>query len=230
MIVYAVRIAVAGPRGSSAANLIPQFVGPQHDQQIQLNNNSRQSSTFQPLRRMTSLPPAHRILVTGASGLLGRAFIRALTEKHASWKITGLDIVAPPESVLSRLEHFYQADITVRSQLQAAFARERRPDLVLHTAALVPARNARYSTNTADWERIKAVNYGGTVNVLTIALEAGCKRFVYTSSVTAVQDDLDHDYFHVAEDKALVGLAQLHYGRSKLLAESFIQSRDSTLR
>lgn len=95
----------------------------------------------------------------------------------------------------------------------------------MHTAGVVPSRHSRYSTRPEDWECVKAVNYDGTVNVLHAAMAAGCKRFIYTSSMTVVIDDLDHDYLHMNEETTPMNLATLlHYGRSKALAEAFVLS------
>ena len=53
----------------------------------------------------------YRVLVTGV-GFLGRGIVRALAEKHPTWRITALDINTPAEDVLQRLEKFFQADVT----------------------------------------------------------------------------------------------------------------------
>jgi sterol-4alpha-carboxylate 3-dehydrogenase (decarboxylating) len=68
------------------------------------------------------------------------------------------------------------------------------------------------------------VNYNGTVNILNAAMASGCKRFVYTSSVTVAIDDLEHDYYHMKEESTPINLATLHYGRSKAQAEAFVLS------
>ncbi|QIX01647.1 hypothetical protein AMS68_007164 [Peltaster fructicola] len=172
---------------------------------------------------MHSDTTAHRILITGASGFLGRQLVCAIAKKHPSWQISGLDRVSPPSDVEDELEHFFLADVANIHQLEAAYLNG-PPHLVIHTAAIVPARGARYSTKASDWEHIKAVNYGGTINVFSTAMRAGCRRFIYTSSVTAVMDDLEHDYHNAAENTVWPAQSLLHYGRSKLLTETYIRS------
>lgn len=168
---------------------------------------------------------ARHVVITGGSGFLGGYIVRGLTGKYPDWRITVIDLQTPdPTVVKNNLAGFIQADITSPSSIQKALdeaAALRQPDVVLHTAGIVPARQFRYSTNKKQWEKVRKINYEGTVNVLAATLRTGCKRFVYTSSCTAVIDDLDHDYFHMAETTPL-GLATLHYGKSKGMAEQHV--------
>lgn len=163
-----------------------------------------------------------RVLVTGGSGFLGRAIIKELQRRHPQWTIDALDIVHPADDTRRHLDKFIRADIRSKDSVDAAFA-SYHPDLVVHSAGIVPSREFRYSTKGKDWERVKAINYDGTVNILHAAMASGCKRFVYTSSVTAIIDDLDHDYYNMDETTP-TGLATLHYGKSKAMAEAFVLS------
>jgi len=163
-----------------------------------------------------------RVLVTGV-GFLGRSLMLAIRDKHPNWQIDALDIRSPDEPLKQKINTFTQADIKSEESVQAAFTGY-HPDLVVHTAGVVPSRQSRYSTRPEDWERVKAVNYNGTVNILHAATASGCKRFIYTSSITVVIDDLDHDYHNMNEETAPKNLATLHYGRSKALAEAFVLS------
>jgi sterol-4alpha-carboxylate 3-dehydrogenase (decarboxylating) len=161
-----------------------------------------------------------RILITGV-GFLGRNLCLALKTKHPQWKIDALDILPPDEYLRHKIDTFIHADVRSAESIKTAFTDH--PDLVVHTAGIVPSRHSRYSTRPEDWERIKAVNYNGTVNVLNAAMASGCKRFIYTSSVTVVIDDLDHDYNQMQET-APTNLVTLHYGKSKALAEAYVLS------
>jgi len=169
-----------------------------------------------------SLEHEHKILVTGGSGFLGRSVIRMLLERHPHWKISTLDIRPPEQHVDVQLDRVMLADIRSERRVKAAFGGY-HPDLVIHTAGVVPARAFRYSTRDADWQHVKAVNYDGTRNVLLATMASGCSRFVYTSSVTAIIDDLDNDY-HYMDESVPLGLAKLHYGKSKGMAETFVMS------
>jgi sterol-4alpha-carboxylate 3-dehydrogenase (decarboxylating) len=160
------------------------------------------------------------ILVTGGSGFLGAGIVKTLAARRPSWRISVLDIKPPPDNLKKIITQFFPADITSAENVHSVFANF-TPDLVVHTAGIVPARQFRYSTKKKDWERVKAINYDGTRHVLDAAMAAGCKHFVYTSSCTAVIDDLDHDYFNMDESVPL-GLATLHYGKSKGMAEQYV--------
>lgn len=165
---------------------------------------------------------AVEILVTGGSGFLGRGIVQALLKNHPEWKISILDIHPPPQHIADRTAQFIQADITSAESVNNAFV-DISPDLVVHTAGIVPARKFRYSTKKKDWERVKAINYDGTKHVLDAAMASGCRHFVYTSSCTAVIDDLDHDYY-LMDESVPIGLATLPYGKSKGMAETYVMS------
>ena len=163
-----------------------------------------------------------RVLITGGSGFLGRSLALQLANKHPEWRIDVLDVLYPDALLNRKLDKFIHADIQYEESVNAAFDNY-HPDLVVHTAGIVPGRQLRYSTKEVDWERVRRVNINGTKNVLHAAMASGCTRLIYTSSVTAIIDDLDHDY-HNMDESTQTGLATLHYGRSKGLAEAFVLS------
>ena len=168
------------------------------------------------------VPDVLSVLVTGGSGFLGTGVVEALLDKYPKWRITVLDLRPPERRLARRIEQFLQTDISSAESVYSAFA-DYTPDLVVHTAGVVPARKSRYSTREKDWERVKAINYDGTRHVLDAAMASGCRRFVYTSSCTVVIDDLEHDYFYM-DEKIPTGLATLHYGKSKGMAERYVMS------
>jgi sterol-4alpha-carboxylate 3-dehydrogenase (decarboxylating) len=168
------------------------------------------------------------VVITGGAGFLGRHTVRDLKSRHPSWTITILDIIAPdPDVVSSNDVKFIPVDITSQSSVTEAFARitsslnGQPPDIVVHSAGIVPARALRYSASKTQWTKVHAINYIGTTHVLAATLQSGCQRLVYTSSCTAIIDDLEHDYHHMNEDVPL-GRATLHYGKSKALAERHV--------
>ncbi|OQO08823.1 hypothetical protein B0A48_05713 [Cryoendolithus antarcticus] len=172
------------------------------------------------LLKTKQYPENARVLVTGGAGFLGREVINQLHGRHPNWTIFCLDLYAPNHAQSPLIDQTYEVDIRDRNAVFIALA-SCKPDLVVHSAALIPSGAARYSTRDSDWQRVKAVNSNGTVNVLEAALAAGCKAFVYTSSIAAVTDDLTRDYYYIDETLP-IGRATLHYGRSKALAEAFV--------
>lgn len=163
------------------------------------------------------------LLVTGGTGFLGRNIVKEARQRHPKWKITVLDQHPPSAELMLHLDQFVSADVSSSESVNQAFSKIGPIDIVLHAAGIVPARNLRYSTNERQWERVEAVNYGGTKNIVAAIMASGCRRIVYTSSCTVVSDDLSHDYFHVNES-VRTGLATLHYGRSKGMAEKHVLS------
>lgn len=179
------------------------------------------------IRRLSAAMPAVKsphVLVTGGSGFLGGAIVKAILERHPDWTISVLDLHPPPEHVIDSISSFIQADVTSSPSVRDAFSKF-QADLVMHCAGIVPARRYRYSTNQNQWEKVKTINYQGTMNVLDATLASGCHKFVYTSSCTVVIDDLAHDYFNMNENTPL-GFATLHYGKSKSMAEQYVLSTE----
>ncbi|PNS20491.1 Sterol-4-alpha-carboxylate 3-dehydrogenase, decarboxylating [Sphaceloma murrayae] len=159
-----------------------------------------------------------RVLVTGGSGFLGGATIRALSVTYPDWTLYDLDL-RPPPSVPSALPAtFLQGDITSPPSLSSAFATA-RPDIVLHTAGAVPNGQSRYHPSPAVRDWVRRVNVTGTQNVLAACREHGVKVLVYTSSCTVISDDVEHDY-PLMKETLPTGRATLVYGRSKAVAES----------
>lgn len=155
-----------------------------------------------------------RVLVTGGSGFVGGEVVKALTSQHPEFDLSVLDILPlAPEYLQEADIRFFHADITdpaaVEKAIQAA-----RPHLIVHTAGVVPTRKARYSP-TLQKELTYNINVDGTKYVLEAAKKYGVRRFVYTSSVTVITDDTNHDYPNVTEEMPL-GRAKLVYGASKV--------------
>jgi UDP-glucose 4-epimerase len=112
-----------------------------------------------------------KVALTGAAGDFGTAILRLLLPDERITEVVGIDL-APP-----RLEH---------RKLRAASRDVRSPDLgedlagaeaVVHLAfVLVPGRDLAAAHET---------NLGGTRNVLDAAAEAGARRLVVASSLSA---------------------------------------------
>ena len=108
----------------------------------------------------------NRILVTGLSGLIGRAMQPHLGD-YASVRSLNRSHVDGVQS--------FQADISDYEAIRPAFD---DVDVVVHLAAKA---GERFS-----WEELHKTNIIGTFNVLKAAVDAGCKRVVYASSGATV--------------------------------------------
>ena len=110
-----------------------------------------------------------RILLSGSSGWLGRYLApRLRREGHA---VTGLDVArAPDTDVLG--------SVADRALVDRIFA-ERGIEAVIHAGALHKPDIARYPK-----QAFVDANVTGTLNLLEAAAEAGCGRFVFTSTTS----------------------------------------------
>lgn len=102
-----------------------------------------------------------KVLITGASGLIGRLTIAGLSHKYEFSGLSRRPVAGVP---------CLPADICDGAAIKPAF---RGMDMVLHLAAY---------TGPDNWEETMAVTVQGTLNVLQAAQEAGVKRVVYMSS------------------------------------------------
>jgi nucleoside-diphosphate-sugar epimerase len=102
-----------------------------------------------------------KVLITGASGLIGRLTIAGLKDKY---EFTGLSRRASPGIPC------LQADITDADKIKPAFQGR---DMVLHLAAYCGEDN---------WEDTMAITVQGTLNVFRAAQEAGVRRVVFMST------------------------------------------------
>jgi len=113
-----------------------------------------------------------RILVTGATGFLGRRTVAALAARHE------LRLLVRPGASRERFPaavEFAPGDVTDRASLERAAAGR---DVILHGAALV-----KIDAPAAEFDR---VNVGGFENVLAAAGALRVPRILYVSSFIAL--------------------------------------------
>lgn len=111
--------------------------------------------------------PCRRILVTGASGRIGRFLVPALID--AGLEVTALDLLESSDRDPGA--HHVIADITDRHAVQRGLAGH---DAVIHLAANPLAQ---------EWSEVEATNMRGTVSVLEAAGELGLRTLIFASSI-----------------------------------------------
>jgi len=103
-----------------------------------------------------------KVLVTGASGLIGGMTVEALGDKYEFSALNRSHVDGIPCT---------QADINDFEAIKPAFT---GMDMVLHLSA--------ETKELMDWDKTLSTTIGGTVNVFRAAQEAGVKRVVFGST------------------------------------------------
>jgi len=147
-----------------------------------------------------------RIVVTGATGNVGSAVVRALQADDRVEAIVGIARRLPPEP-RSGLVRYVAAD--VRSDLRGLFA---GADAVIHLAwAIQPSR---------DRATTASINVDGTASVIRAALGARVPSLIHASSIgtyARARDDAPVD-----ESWPATGIATSFYSRDKAAAEHLL--------
>jgi UDP-N-acetyl-alpha-D-quinovosamine dehydrogenase len=125
-----------------------------------------------------------KVLVTGASGFVGRALAGALEARGIAWSAATRDTVG---------------DIGPTTDWRAALE---GCDRVVHLA------NLAHASGIAQ-DALRAVNVGGTRRLAEQAAAAGVARFVYLSSVKAAHPDDAYGAAKQAAERALAGIRDL---------------------
>lgn len=132
------------------------------------------AQSFTPTEPLSqSSPTKRRVLVTGAAGNIGSYFA-----EHASGKydLTLLERSLDADArALEKYGKLVQGDVTDLAQMKDA---TRGMDTVVHLAA--------DPTPNATWDSLLPSNIVGTYNAMVAAKVAGCRRFIYASSIHAV--------------------------------------------
>ncbi|WP_160054010.1 NAD-dependent epimerase/dehydratase family protein [Shewanella litoralis] len=117
------------------------------------------------------------ILLTGATGFVGRAVLSQLTSKpHSDIRTFGRSSSFSLElNEVYGLEHL-QGDINGTSDYTSALC---GVDIVIHSAALAHVMHS----NNKNCDSYRDINFHGAVNLAKQSINAGVKRFVFISSI-----------------------------------------------
>ena len=151
-----------------------------------------------------------KTLITGITGGVGGALARRLISDGRP--VVGL---VRPEADLGPLQELgvecIEGDVTDLASLETAM---RGCKFVIHAAGLVPGREASEQS-------FRAVNAGGTRNVVSAAISTGIERLVHVSSVNVLPIRPGET---VAEDAPPPEFPHAGYDESKLEAEQAVLS------
>lgn len=157
-----------------------------------------------------------RIAVTGASGNVGTALLRAVTD--ADYEVVGIARRQPSPQDVYRHVELHQLDVAdndAEAKLRNIF---RDVDCVVHLAwGFQPTRNARY---------LYEVGIRGTSAVLGAAHGAGVGHLVHMSSLGAYAPGRYGE--KVDESWSTAGLCTSTYSRAKSAAENLLDDYEAT--
>ncbi|MDW8021886.1 MAG: NAD-dependent epimerase/dehydratase family protein [Nitrososphaerota archaeon] len=158
-----------------------------------------------------------RFLVTGAAGFIGHHLCAALLDR--GFEVWGLDDLS--RGVEKRIRglkklglEFIMLDIRDRVGLVDAVSKI-SPDVVIHLAALTSVDESFRKPGL-----YRAVNAGGTENVVLAANEAGAWRLIYAGSAAVYGDPIE---LPIREDHPARPLSP--YGETKLEGEKIALTR-----
>ena len=150
------------------------------------------------------------VVVTGASGFVGGALVRALLEREIPVRA----LVRRDVKALEGLEvEFVEGDITKPDSLREAF---RGAEAVFHFAGSI-------SLEMANWNQMEAINVAGTRHVVEACLGCDVPRLIMCSSIHA----LEQKPFGIPVDENRPRIKSMKYpayDRSKAAAEEEVEA------
>jgi nucleoside-diphosphate-sugar epimerase len=159
---------------------------------------------------MTETQNQLTVAVTGPTGAIGKAFIRALDREDSIGRVIGMARrpFDPAELGVEKLE-YRQGDITDVAAVQDLV---KGADVVVHLAFLI----------FGDPDEAKAINVEGSRNVFEATFDAGAERLVYTSSVAAYGFHDDNPEL-LDEEVPPRGSPEHYYSAQKAEVEGLLQ-------
>lgn len=149
-----------------------------------------------------------RVLITGAGGFVGRHLTELLTSLGAECRLAARSDSRSDKRVV------FVGDIGPATQWGRALD---GIELVVHLAARA---HILRETAADPWEQFKRVNVDGTATLVSAAVAAGVRRFVYVSSVGVHGDNSEGGV--ITEESPLKPVSL--YGKSKLAGEDVARS------
>ncbi len=155
-----------------------------------------------------------RVLITGASGYVGRMVVRKLARNRERLEhivATDLELPTPP----ARLDGIVYASADVRTDALAKLIEAEKIDTVVHLAAIVtpPKDGGR--------ELAYAVDVEGTGKLLEACVTHGVRKIIVTSSGAAYGYHADSSPL-LEEDDPLRGNEEFAYAHHKRLVEEML--------
>jgi UDP-glucose 4-epimerase len=159
-----------------------------------------------------------RILVTGGAGYIGSHTVVEL--QNAGHEPIVLDnlynasekVIGRIEAITGRKVPFYKADIRDEEALNQIFDKE-KPEAVIHFAGL----KAVGESVQKPWEYYEN-NIGGTLHLLKVMKEHGCKNIIFSSSATVYGDPA----FVPITEECPKGTCTNPYGWTKWMQEQIL--------
>lgn len=151
-----------------------------------------------------------RVLVTGASGFIGKHLVNSLVNKGYKVRIFVREIfpsVFPPDVEV------YVGDIT---DAQAVISAAKNCAVIFHLAAVV-------SYAKKDLRSIKNVNIGGTKNIINAAIKQKVKKIIYVSSASTLGISKTNKKL-LNEQSVFIKTQSEGYPESKQLGEVLIRA------
>lgn len=120
-------------------------------------------------------------LITGAGGYLGGTVVRALSEAGARVRALVMTGDEAAKARLPRGTEIYEGDVCERQSCEAFFQTSGEEVYVVHAAGIVTIAS-KYD------EKVRAVNVGGTENIISLCEEHKVKKLVHVSTVHAIPE------------------------------------------
>ena len=145
-----------------------------------------------------------RLLITGSSGFIGRNIARqALSE---GYEVIGMDIKPNKTKGIK----FIKGDVRDKAIVEKA---SRNVEYIIHLAAITS--NLEFES---DFRKCYDINVNGFLNVIDVAHNNGCKKFLYASSSAVYLDKFS--------ENTVIDISKRnnHYAKSKLINEMLASS------